>query len=157
METKTLIVNDIPRRLLVNPDEMLADVLRAQLHLTSVKVGCGKGRFLVARAAANPDCDFLGIERMLERVRLFAGKCRRGGVANARVLGVLLNNVDTTAGDYYYGGYYNYYSYGVDSRDGRGGGNRPGFFERARRTLAGLGKRQTPSGNGQDRRRPRHG
>ncbi|MBQ7252985.1 MAG: polysaccharide biosynthesis tyrosine autokinase [Kiritimatiellae bacterium] len=82
---------------------------------------------------------------------------RQLAVANARVLGVLLNNVDTTAGDYYYGGYYNYYSYGVDSRDGRGGGNRPGFFERARRTLAGLGKRQTPSGKGQDRRRPRHG
>ena len=45
METKTLIVNGIPRRLLVNPDEMLADVLRAQLHLTSVKVGCGKANF----------------------------------------------------------------------------------------------------------------
>ena len=51
-----------------------------------VEVGCGKGRFLVARAAANPDCDFLGIERMLERVRLFDGKCRRGHVDNAAVL-----------------------------------------------------------------------
>ena len=51
-----------------------------------VEVGCGKGRFLVARAAANPGCDFLGIERMLERVRLFDGKCRRGHVDNAAVL-----------------------------------------------------------------------
>ena len=51
-----------------------------------IEVGCGKGRFLTARAAANPDCDFLGIERMLERVRLFDGKCRRGRIDNARVL-----------------------------------------------------------------------
>ncbi len=51
-----------------------------------IEVGCGKGKFLTARAAANPDCDFLGIERMLERVRLFAGKCRRGNIANAKIL-----------------------------------------------------------------------
>ena len=51
-----------------------------------VEVGCGKGRFLTARAKANPDCDFLGIERMLERVRLFDGKCAREGIANAKVL-----------------------------------------------------------------------
>ena len=37
-----------------------------------IEVGCGKGQFLTRRAAANPDCEFLGIERMLERVRLFA-------------------------------------------------------------------------------------
>jgi tRNA (guanine-N7-)-methyltransferase len=51
-----------------------------------IEVGCGKGQFLTRRAVQNPDCDFLGIERMLERVRLFDGKCRRGGIANAKVL-----------------------------------------------------------------------
>lgn len=51
-----------------------------------IEVGCGKGQFLAKRAKENPDCDFLGIERMLERVRLFAGKCKRGGLVNARVL-----------------------------------------------------------------------
>ena len=51
-----------------------------------IEVGCGKGQFLTKRAAQNPDCDFLGIERMLERVRLFDGKCRRGKIDNARVL-----------------------------------------------------------------------
>ena len=51
-----------------------------------IEVGCGKGKFLTSRAAANPDCDFLGIERMLERVRLFDGKCRRGNIENAKVL-----------------------------------------------------------------------
>ena len=51
-----------------------------------IEVGCGKGKFLTARAKAHPDCDFLGIERMLERVRLFDGKCRRERIGNAHVL-----------------------------------------------------------------------
>lgn len=51
-----------------------------------IEVGCGKGRFLTSRAKENPDCDFLGIERMLERVRLFDGKCRRESIDNAKVL-----------------------------------------------------------------------
>ena len=51
-----------------------------------IEVGCGKGRFLTERAKQHPECDFLGIERMLERVRLFDGKCRRAGIANAKVL-----------------------------------------------------------------------
>ena len=51
-----------------------------------IEVGCGKGKFLTARAAAHPECDFLGIERMLDRVRLFDGKCRRGKIDNAQVL-----------------------------------------------------------------------
>ena len=51
-----------------------------------VEVGCGKGCFLTGRAAANPDCEFLGIERMLGRVRTFDNKTRRLGLANAHVV-----------------------------------------------------------------------
>ena len=51
-----------------------------------IEVGCGAGGFLTRRARENPDCDFLGIERMLGRVRSFASKCRRLNVENARVL-----------------------------------------------------------------------
>ena len=51
-----------------------------------VEVGCGKGRFLTGRAAANLDCEFLGIERMLGRVRTFDNKARRLGLANAHVV-----------------------------------------------------------------------
>ena len=75
VESAILRVTDITRPLEFDPARPL-----------EVEVGCGKGKFLVSRAAANPDCDFLGIERMLERVRLFDGKCRRGGIANAKVL-----------------------------------------------------------------------
>jgi len=51
-----------------------------------IEVGCGAGGFLTRRAKENPDCDFLGIERMLGRVRSFASKCRRLKTENARVL-----------------------------------------------------------------------
>lgn len=51
-----------------------------------VEVGCGKGRFLTGRAANCPECEFLGIERMPERVRCFSRKAERLGLANASVL-----------------------------------------------------------------------
>ena len=44
METKTLVVNGIPRQVLVYSDTLLVDVLRNQLQITSVKVGCGQGQ-----------------------------------------------------------------------------------------------------------------
>ncbi len=51
-----------------------------------VEVGCGKGRFLTTRAAAHPECEFLGIERMLGRVHSFDAKCARLKITNAHVL-----------------------------------------------------------------------
>lgn len=51
-----------------------------------IEVGCGAGTFLAHMAKENPDCDFLGIERMLGRVRSVASKCRRFGLENLRVL-----------------------------------------------------------------------
>ena len=51
-----------------------------------VEVGCGKGRFLTTRAAAHPELEFLGIERMLDRARSFDRKVARLGISNARVL-----------------------------------------------------------------------
>lgn len=51
-----------------------------------IEVGCGKGRFLTGRAAQHPETEFLGIERMLERVRCFDRKVRRGNLANAHIV-----------------------------------------------------------------------
>ncbi|HNU72351.1 MAG TPA: molybdopterin-dependent oxidoreductase [Thermodesulfobacteriota bacterium] len=44
MITKSLIVNGIPKTLIVDPKASLADVLRKQLLLTGVKVGCNQGQ-----------------------------------------------------------------------------------------------------------------
>jgi aldehyde oxidoreductase len=43
MFTKTLLVNGVIRQVLVNAEDSLANVLRDQLQLTSVKLGCEKG------------------------------------------------------------------------------------------------------------------
>ena len=42
-----------------------------------IDLGCGKGRFLLARAAKNPEVNFLGIDRMLRRIRKVDNRARR--------------------------------------------------------------------------------
>ena len=51
-----------------------------------VDVGCGKGRFLLARAAAHPEVQFLGIDRLLERIRKVDRKVQRAGLDNVKLL-----------------------------------------------------------------------
>lgn len=51
-----------------------------------VDLGCGKGRFLLARAAAHPAAQFLGVDRMLTRIRKLDRKVCRLGLANVRLL-----------------------------------------------------------------------
>lgn len=53
-----------------------------------VDVGCGKGSFLVARAGAEPTHAFLGIDRLLVRLRKVEKKLRRAGISNTRLLRV---------------------------------------------------------------------
>lgn len=49
-------------------------------------LGCGKGRFLLARAKAHPSIPILGVDRMLERIRKIERKAERAGLSNIRVL-----------------------------------------------------------------------
>lgn len=53
-----------------------------------VDLGCGKGRFLLARAEANPRVNFLGIDRMLRRIRKIDHRLARRGLTNVRLLRV---------------------------------------------------------------------
>ena len=48
--------------------------------------GCGKGRFLLARATAHPDVQFLGLDRMLVRIRKLDRKILRAGLGNVKLL-----------------------------------------------------------------------
>lgn len=50
-----------------------------------VDLGCGDGSFLVEIAAANPARDFLGIERLLGRVRSAHRKIAQRELTNARI------------------------------------------------------------------------
>jgi tRNA (guanine-N7-)-methyltransferase len=51
-----------------------------------IDIGCGKGRFLLARASKNPRTLFLGVDRMLRRIRKVDNKARRLGLMNVRLL-----------------------------------------------------------------------
>ena len=44
MVKKQLVINQVPRTLIVDADSSLAQVLREQLRLTGTKVGCGQGQ-----------------------------------------------------------------------------------------------------------------
>ena len=51
-----------------------------------VDLGCGDGSFLMEMAGRYPERDFLGVERLLGRVRKVCKKITRRGLENARVL-----------------------------------------------------------------------
>jgi tRNA (guanine-N7-)-methyltransferase len=51
-----------------------------------IDLGCGDGSFLTAIAAENASRNFLGIERLVGRVRSARGKLERAGLTNARVM-----------------------------------------------------------------------
>lgn len=51
-----------------------------------VEIGSGKARFLVAAARANPEHDFLGLERSLSYYRVCRDRIARSALSNARIL-----------------------------------------------------------------------
>lgn len=62
-----------------------AELCRAGRPL-EIDLGCGDGSFLLGMAEHHPERDFLGVERLLGRVRKVCRKLTRRGVDNARVL-----------------------------------------------------------------------
>ena len=64
---------------------VLADVFDSQGQL-DIDLGCGKGRFLTVRAGKQPDRNFLGIDRLLARLRKVNAKIAREGLTNVRLL-----------------------------------------------------------------------
>ncbi len=51
-----------------------------------IELGAGDGSFLVQWAALNPQTNFLGVERLLGRLKKIEKKSRRAGLANVRAL-----------------------------------------------------------------------
>ena len=49
-----------------------------------VELGCGDASFLVEYARRNPDKNFIGVERLLGRIKKLDRKGRRAGLANLR-------------------------------------------------------------------------
>ena len=55
-------------------------------HRFEIDLGCGKGRFLLARARKFPEVNYLGIDRLLNRIKRIDRKSLRAGLLNLRVL-----------------------------------------------------------------------
>lgn len=53
-----------------------------------IEIGCGNGRFLAARAMKNPTIHYIGVERMMERVRRCSKKAERNTFSNLTFLRV---------------------------------------------------------------------
>src|SRR5688500_6081675 len=51
-----------------------------------IELGAGDGSFLAQWAALNPERNFLGVERLLGRLRKIERKSRRVGLTNVRAL-----------------------------------------------------------------------
>lgn len=51
-----------------------------------VELGSGDGSFLIQYAAAHPDANFLGVERLLGRIRKIDRKSHRAGLENIRLI-----------------------------------------------------------------------
>lgn len=51
-----------------------------------VDLGCGKGRFLLARASVHQEINYLGIDRLLGRLLKIDRKITRKGITNVRLL-----------------------------------------------------------------------
>jgi tRNA (guanine-N7-)-methyltransferase len=81
---------NIPSKVELVPADCFAPLDLAAIYGRSnpleVDLGCGDGAFLTAIALANADTNFLGIERLLGRVRTACRKIERAGLTNVRIL-----------------------------------------------------------------------
>jgi tRNA (guanine-N7-)-methyltransferase len=85
--------NVLPRPALTGefvPRDFFRKLEREEIHLGNspleIDLGCGDGSFLVGMAEQFPERDFLGVERLLGRVRKVCKKITRRSLENARVL-----------------------------------------------------------------------
>jgi tRNA (guanine-N7-)-methyltransferase len=69
-------------------EPLLIDAMFARTAPLEVDVGCGEGAFLVTMATRFPERNFLGIERLLGRVRKTCRRADHAGLKNIRVLRV---------------------------------------------------------------------
>ncbi|RJR12647.1 tRNA (guanosine(46)-N7)-methyltransferase TrmB [Candidatus Parcubacteria bacterium] len=51
-----------------------------------VEIGCGKGKFLLSRAASCPGSNFLGIDKMMKRLRKTDRKIAKSGLQNVKLV-----------------------------------------------------------------------
>lgn len=65
---------------------LTAEEVKSGNRPLEIDLGCGDGSFLIGMAEKFPERDFLGVERLLGRVRKVCKRITRGNLTNAKVL-----------------------------------------------------------------------
>lgn len=85
-----VVKSGAPHSLLVELRTILEPIAPAEIFSNprplDVELGCGDASFLVDYAALHPERNFIGVERLLGRLRKLDKKGRRAGLANVRGL-----------------------------------------------------------------------
>lgn len=75
---------------IITPDSWTSvlplDVIFETDQPLEVDIGCGKGRFILSRAATHPNINYLGVDRLLARLRIVDKRIQRRGLTNVRLL-----------------------------------------------------------------------
>ena len=83
-----VVKSGAPHSLLVELRTILEPIAPAEIFSNprplDVELGCGDASFLVDYAALHPERNFIGVERLLGRLRKLDKKGRRAGLANVR-------------------------------------------------------------------------
>jgi len=74
----------VPLRTIVDP--LLLKMLFPAERAIQVELGAGDGSFLAAYARAHPEWNFIGVERLLGRLRKIEKKAKRAGLDNVRLV-----------------------------------------------------------------------
>ncbi len=72
-------------------DRLNCHDLFATVRRLEVEIGAGDGSFLVQYAAAHPEINLIGVERLLGRIRKIDKRGRRAGLANLRLMRIEAN------------------------------------------------------------------
>ncbi|MCF6313657.1 MAG: tRNA (guanosine(46)-N7)-methyltransferase TrmB [Verrucomicrobiales bacterium] len=80
-----------PFALELYPEDLCRRLEQEQLFgevpaVLEIDLGCGGGRFLQTMAEHFPDRNYIGVERLLGRVRKVCRRCERAGLQNVRAL-----------------------------------------------------------------------
>jgi tRNA (guanine-N7-)-methyltransferase len=83
-------ISDAPSRLRKIPQEKYAPVVFSEIFGNSnpveMEIGCGKGKFLVARSIANPGTNFLGVDRVSKFMNIGKTRAQKRELPNIRFI-----------------------------------------------------------------------
>jgi tRNA (guanine-N7-)-methyltransferase len=81
LDTSGVLLDDSITRGVIDPAAVFEND-----HPLEVEIGSGKGTFIVTRALARPEVNFIGVEYARAYAHHAADRCRRRGLSNARML-----------------------------------------------------------------------